>query len=855
MTATKKPEPTDAAEVAEGVAPGVVAGRTTISSVIDARLWPVAIALWVSEASVLLLGGRQLWMVWAVLWLALVAGGFGVFGLARRRPQHATYSRALVIASVVASVLAGSALAALRLEPLMAREVVVLGESHAAAQIEAKLSAPPRLVRTPTATPEWETESAQKIRWTAPATLTQVVEGDRTLHLAVPVLLLGSATDQRELDALVPSSRVSGQASVRSGEPSRGTALLVRFRGSPDVIGEPPLWQDLASDVRHSMRAASANLDGDAKGLLPGLVVGDESALSEELREQMQRTGLSHLTAVSGANLAIITGAVLAVAMAFRVPRGPAVIVAGLALLGFVTVVGPQPSVLRAAVMGGVALLALFTRSPRVGFTALAVSVTVVLLIDPWMSVSMGFGLSVAATGGLLIYAQSATARAARRAALETPRQGESVVRGQTLRRRIWRGVLLGLGVASAAQLATLPLVASFGDGLPLMGVVANLLAEPAVPFATVLGCLAAGLGLVAPDAAMVVAEFAGLAAWWIAEVAQFCSALPAAVVPWPEGMLGFSFAALLVAGLVLGWLRRRSLLATARTNPRQLAAIFTAMIAVVALWRATAPPWPPPGWLVVACDVGQGDALVVATGDRRAMLIDAGPDPSAIAGCLSDLKVDVIDVLVLSHFHADHVDGLEGAIAQREVGTAIVSPLAEPAAQYREVVRLLEQRGITYRIAAPGEQAIVGNARYEVLWPREVLQSQGSAPNNASVVLAVEVGTPGVKVLFTGDLESPAQQAVLASVDAAAFDVVKVPHHGSRNQDPRLATSFPAGIALISVGATNLYGHPAASTIEQWRKVGARIARTDQFGDVAIGRDANNELYLMGRDQNAPES
>lgn len=829
--------------------PSVVGGPST-PNVIDARLMPVAVVLWASEVAVVVLIGNgfpPFWVLGSILGLGLLP-----FALRRHNLGSFTFSKSVAV-SILAAVTAGVGLAGLRVEPLMTDSVALLGQARVAGHIEARLSAPPRLSREPPEQPAWaNSERSSRLRWTAPATLESVNEGNRILHLAVPVLLTGTSNDQRDLDTLTTGTTVAGSASIRPGEPSRGTALVVRVRGSPTGVGAPPVWQSAAADVRASMRMAASGLDGEAKGLLPALVVGDESGVSDELREQMRRTGLSHLTAVSGANLAIISGAVLAVGMLLRVPRRLSVLLAGCALLGFVVVVGPQPSVLRAAAMGAVALLALFTRRPRAGFSALAVSVTVVLLLDPWMSVSIGFALSVAATAGLLIYAENWRLTPRRRLAAEIGTQGtfDSIPdRWATLARsRLLPWLKLGLGVATAAQLATLPLVASFGDGLPVVGVIANLLAEPAVAFTTVLGCIAAVVGLVAPGPAIFIGQLAGLGAWWISSVARLCSQVPAAVVPWPGGIIGLVLAAVSVVFLMWGWFRRAGLAAAIRSNPRGFATVAAAILAFAAIWRATQPPWPPPGWAVVACDVGQGDALVIATGERRAMVVDAGPDPRAADQCLADLGISAIDLLVLSHFHADHVAGVEGVIEGRPLGGVIVSPLAEPVDQQKAVANALAARSVTPRIAAPGEEGIVGTVRYRVLWPSEVLRGSGSAANNASVVLSVEVGDPPIRVLLTGDLEPPAQQAVLAAQPTEEFDVVKVPHHGSRNQSDSLARSFPAAIALISVGADNTYGHPAPSTVGQWEAVGARVARTDQLGDVAIGRGPDGQLFLVGQ-------
>jgi len=824
---------------------------------IDVRLMPVAVALWASQALLIVLVGGGHTMAYLVACAGVCASGLAVAAITYRRSSRLLGRRLVttVALSVVAAAVAGSGLAALRVAPLLADPVVALGESHAAGSVEATLNAPPKVNRAGSQTPAWgDISESDEIQWTAPATLRLVQEGERSLLLAVPVRMLATASNQPEFDRLTPGVTVRAEASIRSGEPQRGIALTVRARGSPSVVMQAPVWQRAAAAVRDSMRTSSQSLNGDALGLLPGLVVGDESGLSDDLRDDMQATGLSHLTAVSGANLAIITGAVLVIALLFRVPRSWAVIIAAIALLSFVTVVGPQPSVLRAAAMGAVALLALFTRRPRAGFTALAVSIVVVLLIDPWMSVSMGFALSVAATGGLLAYAQVA-ARNGHPVGQPDDVAGEEVPPATRLRGRLRRWLCLGFGVATAAQLATLPLVASFGDGLPLMGVFANLLAEPAVPYATVLGCVAALVGLVSPQVGSVIAYLAGFGASWIAAVARTCADLPAAVLPWPEGLAGFGLATALVVMLLWGWIRREVLVGLLRSNPRGVGALAATVLAIGFVFRSTQQPWPPPGWLVVACDVGQGDALVISTGDGRAIVVDVGPEPDEIDRCLTDLGVIAIDLLVLSHFHADHVAGLEGAVANRAVGEAIVSPLPEPPGQYGQATRVLGEHSIGIRIAAPGEEGIAGFARYQVLWPSRLIRGGGSAPNNASVALAVEVGDPAIKILLTGDLEPSAQQAVLAGGVPSDVDIVKVPHHGSRNQSSTFATSFPAQVAIFSVGADNTYGHPAPATLDQWEEVGAQIARTDQLGDIAVGRSQGEPIFFVGRGAQRPKS
>jgi len=383
--------------------------------------------------------------------------------------------------------------------------------------------------------------------------------------------------------------------------------------------------------------------------------------------------------------------------------------------------------------------------------------------------------------------------------------------------------------------LATLPLIAAFGQGISLVSVPANLLAAPAVVPVTVLGLLAAVISPVSAPVAHLLARFAEPPAAWIAAVAEHSAALPAATLPWPGGLPGAAFA-LVVAAVAIWVIRRRRGRHEMAFQPRVIAVItvVVGVVAVIALRLPDRAGWPPPGWVMVACDVGQGDALVLRASDTDAVLVDAGPDPELIDRCLSDLAITTVGLLVLTHPHADHVDGVPGVLGGRMIDEALVSPLREPPEQAEKVNEWLA--GIPVRTARAGERRTVGGVTLTTLWPQRIIRGPESAPNNASVALLAEVG--GVRILLLGDVETAAQVALRTSVGMDGVDVVKVPHHGSRYQDPALASWTGGRVAIITVGAGNRYGHPAPETLEQWRYAGAVIARTDEVGDVAVVAD-----------------
>ena len=619
----------------------------------------------------------------------------------------------------------------------------------------------------------------------------------------LPVVVLASAD---EWAALLPSQHVRADVRLAPARPGDASAALLVARGPPDAVGPPSRLQEVAGRLRAGLRDAVELLPPAERGLLPGLVVGDTSALPPELVADFRTAGMTHLVAVSGANVAIVLAAAL-LAARWSGLRARAVPAAGLlAVLGFLVLARPEPSVLRATVCGVVAVVALGRGGRAAGIPALCAAVVVLLLADPGLGRSYGFALSVLATAGLLVVA---------------PGWRRSLAR--------WMPNVLAdaLAVPAAAQLVCAPVIVMLASNVSLVSVPANLLVAPAVAPATVLGVLAAVVAPVSPALAQLVALLAWAPVAWIVAVARVCSQVPGATVGWPSGVRG----ALLLLGLVVAawwWgpvlLRRRS-----------LAVGLAVLLLLAASPVGPRRPWPPASTRAVFCDVGQGDAVVVPTAPGHALLVDAGPDPDAVDRCLSDLGIVALDAVVLSHLHADHVEGLPGALQGRSVGEILVGPLDEPPEEAERVRGWAAAFGVPLRRVVVGERREVRSVRWEVLWPLRVIRGEGSDPNNASIVLVIDTG--GVRLLLTGDVETAAQAALLPLVSGLdpPVDVLKVPHHGSRSQDPELVATVHPRLAVVSVGADNTYGHPDEDTLASYAALGVPVARTDRSGDVAV--------------------
>jgi competence protein ComEC len=519
---------------------------------------------------------------------------------------------------------------------------------------------------------------------------------------------------------------------------------------------------------------------------------------------------------LSGTNVAIVTGAVLLLCRRAGLGVRSSPGLAALALAGFVVLARPSPSVLRAAVMGLVALAALASGNRRAAMPALATAVLVLVLVDPDLAAAPGFALSVLATAGLLVLA---------------PGWRDALARHVP-------GWLAGaLAVPAAAQVACGPVVVAISSSLGLLSVPANLLAVPAVAPATIAGVLAALLAPISMPLAQAAAWLGWLPAAWLVLVARVGAGLPGAALPWPAGARGalLLVAATLALGLALRIRRSRRVLVAG------LAGVAVAVTGL-ALLR---PAWPPSGWFLVACDVGQGDAVVLNAGPGAAVVVDAGPDPAAVDRCLSRLEVTRVPLVILTHDHADHVDGLPGVLRGRSVALVQVGPLDEPEHQAREVAEQARRAGVPVARPALGERRTVGPLSWEVLAPGRRFAGTSSDPNNSSLVLRLTVGP--TTVLLTGDVEPEAQRDLLDRGLDLRADVLKVPHHGSDAQEPAFLDAVGASVVLTSVGEGNTYGHPSRRTLGHLSARGAQSYRTDRDGDIALTHRGGRLVVVAG--------
>ncbi|WP_062518440.1 ComEC/Rec2 family competence protein [Demequina gelatinilytica] len=616
------------------------------------------------------------------------------------------------------------------------------------------------------------------------------------------------------------------------GAPARGSDARARGVVAPagpgavdallagEVVGTAPPtgWRAALERMRTGFLGV---LDGPGTeaALVAGMVLGDTSRIPQDVIGQMRMAGLAHLTAVSGAHFAILAAALGAVMRRMRAAPLVVACVTVSACGGFALTVTGGGSVLRALAMAAIGAGALVAGRRGQPMPALSTAVIVLILLRPELARDAGLALSVAA---VLAITQLAPALASR------------------LRRRVAAPLADAAAVTVAAQAACLPVLAAIDASVGPWAVAANAVAAPFAVPVTLLGAGALVLAVPVPALAAVLASAASWCAWPVVLAARAFALVPGGGWASATGL----------RGVVLGSLACAAIVWTARASQGTRVA---ALIALIATAVAHAPVrWLPEslggaidGWTVVACDVGQGDALVMR-GGGAVVMVDVGPAGDAAARCLDRIGVSRLDLLVLTHEHADHTGGLAEVLDAAAVARVWPPPGASDAT-----------RAALARV--PSEEPTAGLTWAGGVVAVEVLQS-GPAPrgrggtevNDSSTV--VRIAAEGLVVVALGDVELSAQRRLARAASFVDVDVVKAAHHGSATQDPGLVREIAAPVAILSVGEGNDYGHPAAEALALYGERGAAVLRTDLCGDVVLGaRDGAPVLVRRCRDPVAP--
>ena len=703
-------------------------------------------------------------------------------------------------------------------------------------------------------------------------------DGQQTGTLATPVGIVPSfrvAATLPRYPIVVPGDRVVVEGAIRPRPESPYGTYLARIGAVGTLTsrslavdpGPADLRRQLEDFRRGAAEALTQVLPEPEAGLAAGILIGLRDRVDRDLAAAFTAAGVSHVVAISGWNIAIVATAIAS--FTGRLGRRRRSVVTIIAIVTYVAFAGASASVVRAALMAGVVLLA--RESGRAGraTAALGWAVTLLLVADPKLVGDAGFQLSSLATAGLIAWA--------------TPLTGwiETAGRG-----RLPGWLAENLGVSLAAQAATLPIIlVSFGR-VALWSPLVNLLVVPLVAPAMAVGVLALVAGSIVVAGGPPVLGAVLAAPGWVILRLLVAIVETAAAVPLATVMLEPPFDSVAAIGSVLALIalvrwrkRRREPAATtpqSRSSPAEVAvpragvgapgrghastpgrghanahalaqpgrlarrSATAALLISVAVAGAVVVVRPAGLASVTILDVGQGDAILVEGASGGRLLIDGGPDPDRLLVAL-DRRIPPwdrrIDAVILSHPHEDHVAGL-ALLLQRYHVTRVFEPgMRGPGPGYAAWLRQLTRPNGPIRLGlAAGDRLSVDEIALRVLWPIRgqvptVPPDGGTGINNVSVVLLGQIGSR--RFLLMGDVEQEIDPSLLAD-DLPHVDLLKVAHHGSRTATTEaFIEAVRPRVAVASAGAGNPYGHPARATMDRLAAAGARVLRTDRDGTV----------------------
>src|SRR5262245_13917799 len=642
--------------------------------------------------------------------------------------------------------------------------------------------------------------TAEPIRW-APDRSRLAVEVERVDGMPRSGRL--QATIYGDLPALTESQRLGAELTLREATGFRnpgvfdyaaylareGIRVVATGRGdqvAPLEPADPPWAVRVKRRAREIMGTA---LPPTSAALLGGLLLGDRTALPRDLDESFRRAGVYHVLAVSGFNVALLAASVFAaLAMTGAGPR-PAASAALVAVIAFAFVVGPEPSILRAAIMGVLILGALLLDRQASVLNSLALAALAILAVRPSDLHDPGFQLSFAATAGIVL----------------AP---------------LPRNPLLGaLGVSVAAQLAVLPVALAHFNQASTIAVIANLAVVPLAGIATVIGLAGVALAAVFETGGNLLLNAVWPVLLALRAAVRAAAAVPGAAVhlPTPPWTAVVAYGVALGLGL-FAWRRRGG--AGRHAWACAAGAVLLGLAAVVLeAWPLIRPP---DGRLrITVLDVGQGDAIVVEAPDGRAAVLDAGPGgphrldtgERVVAPFLWNRGHLSLATALATHADLDHAGGVA---AIRRLFPKTEADTVEAFAAW------VGRSGV--EVAVLGEPTLV---------PSATLPSR----NDAALALRIEMGL--ASFLLASDITARTEDDLLRRGAPVTATVLKVAHHGARGSSTAafLGAVHPA-VAIISVGARNAYGHPSPETLARLAAAGAAVYRTDRDGAVLLDTD-----------------
>ncbi|MFA6308554.1 MAG: DNA internalization-related competence protein ComEC/Rec2 [Clostridia bacterium] len=555
-------------------------------------------------------------------------------------------------------------------------------------------------------------------------------------------------------------------------------------------------------------------------GLLNAMLIGVREDLDNDVKKAFSDSGLIHIMAVSGMNVAFIIFPLSFIFKKLHLKKNKANIIIILFLIIFVFITGFTPSVLRAVIMAIIILLGQIIMRDTDVLSSVALSGLILLMFNPYFIFDIGFQLSYLATISIILFYKN--------------------IRDFFNKRKIPCIISDVLSVTIAAQIGVIMIIVFYFNKISVISVVSNLLVVPIVGVITILGFSMAILGQISIHLSQVLGFVNYLLLSFILLVTQLSAALPFAVIKVVTPNLFLIVLYYIV--LLIIYLKKN--LVKFKFKLRYCFLILMTSTALIIFAGSI-----PKGMEAIFIDVGEGDSTLIRTSTGRIVLIDGGgmfssTDKEANAGnlvmipLLFDLNITKIDLIIATHAHSDHVSGLLPILKEFEVG-GIIEPQSGQEKEFSELNNAAKKRNVPIVYCKKGDEIKIDiETSLKVLYPETNYKPENSPLNNGSLVLKLLYKK--MSILFVGDIEKDVEELIINEKSDLRSDILKVAHHGSKNSSTKeFLNAVRPVFAIISVGKNN-FGHPATEVLNRLNTQKINVLRTDQNGAIIITSDGN---------------
>lgn len=591
-------------------------------------------------------------------------------------------------------------------------------------------------------------------------------------------------------------------------------------------IDIPRPWDSYPAAIGGAMRTQLKRVmpQKDA-AILAGMTLGGYEGIDEDIVRNFSTTGIVHILSVSGSHVALLIGFVLSLTRALQVRKKLALPIAAVTVFSYCLICGFSPPVMRSALMGMAMLLGLVLQRNEDSGAVLAIVAISMLCYRPLWVFDIGFQLSFVSTAGLIYLFPSIRA---------------------FLARYLQKYVADALAVTIAAQLAVLPMLVYYFHQLSISSLAANLIVVPVLEFIVLLTMAGLFLCFIVKPLGIILLMFASL--------------LLAPALSVTNLIAGWTFASITIAHtpfvtaliyyLLVICLFRFWPLTSLTNHERKIVIALTCFAILLPGLTAHFARQP---FTVFFIDVGQGDAALIITAEKKTILVDTGglrgnfnTGERIILPFLRYLGINKLDVLTLSHGHHDHAGGAAAVVRSIPIG-CILLPQEEPSQDVSAMLNVVKDKSQIKQLAS-GQQYNLGSCKIDIIeaTPASSLEENHNENESSAIIKIIDNDK---SIIFTGD--ATAEEEIAAAAGPIKADVLKVSHHGAKTSSAyEFLQAIHPGLAVISVGADNKFGHPAPETLEKLQAIGTRVLRTDQAGNIKVVFDGSNCTWYSYRYQ-----